>query len=178
MRLGGCRASPDVRRPHLSLDGLSDPAAKTEDEAELGDDEQRTDGFASPGGIVGGERHLYTAPKKLGRNQWGLSGTWTVDDRRARAEAAGGRIVYRFHARDLNLVMGPATRGGAARFRVLLDGKPPGPSHGVDVDEAGNGTAKDQRMYQLIRQVGPIGDRQFEIEFLDPGAEAWSFTFG
>ena len=138
----------------------------------------RTEGFSSPGGIAGGQRHLYTAPKKLSRNHWGLSGTWTVDDRRARVEEAGGRILYRFHARDLHLVMGPATRGGAVRFRVLLDGKPPGPSHGVDVDEAGNGTAKDQRMYQLIRQGGAIGDRQFEIEFLDPGAEAWSFTFG
>jgi len=140
--------------------------------------EARTEGFASPDGIVPGERRLYTAPAKLGRNQWGLSGTWTVDGRRARVEAAGGRILYRFHARDLHLVMGPATRGTAVRFRVLLDGKPPGASHGVDVDEAGNGTAKEQRMYQLIRQAGSIGDRQFEIEFLDPGAEAWSFTFG
>jgi len=142
----------------------------------LGD--ARTEGFSSPGGIVRGERRVYAAPKKAGRNNWGLSGTWTVDDRRARVEAAGGRIIYRFHARDLHLVMGPATRGGTVRFRVLLDGKPPAASHGVDVDEAGNGTAKDQRMYQLIRQVGAVGDRQFEIEFLDPGAEAWSFTFG
>jgi hypothetical protein len=89
-----------------------------------------------------------------------------------------GRIAYRFHARDLHLVMGPPTPGTAVRFRVLIDGQPPGAAHGVDVDEQGNGTVTEQRLYQLIRQPIPIADRQFKIEFLDPGVEAFSFTFG
>jgi hypothetical protein len=91
---------------------------------------------------------------------------------------ANGRIAYRFHARDLHLVMGPAAPGSAVRFRVLIDGKPPGAARGTDVDEQGNGTLSEQRLYQLIRQPAPIVDRQFEIEFIDPGAEAFAFTFG
>ena len=92
--------------------------------------------------------------------------------------AANGRIEYRFHARDLHLVMGPATRGTSVRFRVFLDGQAPGAAHGSDVDEQGNGTVSDQRLYQLIRQPGSIADRKFEIEFLDAGVEAFAFTFG
>jgi hypothetical protein len=91
---------------------------------------------------------------------------------------ANGRIVYRFHARDLHLVMGPTAPGTSVRFRVLIDGQPPGAAHGIDVDEQGNGTLTAQRLYQLIRQVKPIADRQFEIEFLDSGVEAFAFTFG
>jgi hypothetical protein len=91
---------------------------------------------------------------------------------------ATGRIVYRFHARDLHLVMGPAARGTSVRFRVLIDGRPPGVARGSDVDEQGNGTVTDQRLYQLIRQPRHIADRQFEIEFLDAGVEAFVFTFG
>jgi hypothetical protein len=90
----------------------------------------------------------------------------------------GGRIAYRFHARDLHLVMGPSMRGKTVRFRVLIDGRAPGATHGVDVDEEGNGTVGEQRLYQLIRQQKPIADRLFEIEFLDPGLEAFAFTFG
>ena len=89
-----------------------------------------------------------------------------------------GRIAYRFHARDLHLVMGPAAPGTSVRFRILIDGQPPGAAHGLDVDEQGNGTVTEQRLYQLIRQAKPIADRQFEIEFLDPGVETFSFTFG
>jgi hypothetical protein len=89
-----------------------------------------------------------------------------------------GRIAYRFHARDLHLVMGPTAPAAPVRFRVLIDGQPPGGAHGVDVDEQGNGTIVEPRMYQLIRQGKPIADRQFEIEFLDPGAQAFAFTFG
>ena len=89
-----------------------------------------------------------------------------------------GRIVYRFHARDVHLVMGPAANGTAVRFRVLIDGQPPGAAHGGDVDEQGNGIVTEQRLYQLIRQPEPIGERQFEIEFLDAGVEAFAFTFG
>ena len=89
-----------------------------------------------------------------------------------------GRIAYRFHARDLHLVMGPAAPGTSARFRVLIDGQPPGAAHGTDVDEQGNGTVTEQRLYQLIRQPQPIADRQLEIDFLDAGVEAYAFTFG
>ena len=91
---------------------------------------------------------------------------------------AKGRIAYRFHARDLHLVMGPAARGTSVRFRVFLDGQAPGAAHGSDADSQGNGTVSDQRLYQLIRQPKPIADRQFEIEFLDAGVEAFVFTFG
>jgi hypothetical protein len=87
-------------------------------------------------------------------------------------------MAFRFHARDLHLVMGPAGRGGAIRFRVLIDGQPPSAGHGSDVDEQGNGTVTEQRLYQLIRQSGSISDRHFEIEFLDSGVEAFAFTFG
>jgi thiol-disulfide isomerase/thioredoxin len=139
---------------------------------------RRTQNFASPGGIVRGEPHRYSVPSGMARNQWALSGTWTVDEDRAIAGAAGGRIAYRFHARDLHLVMGPETRGNVIRFRVLIDGKPPGGSHGTDVDQDGYGTLREQRMYQLIRQPAPIEDRLFEIEFLELGAAAFCFTFG
>jgi hypothetical protein len=93
-------------------------------------------------------------------------------------DAAGGRIAYSFHARDLHLVMGPPTHRKPVRFRVTIDGQPPGAAHGVDVDQHGEGTATQQRLYQLIRQPGPIEDSRFEIEFLDPGVEAYAFTFG
>jgi hypothetical protein len=91
---------------------------------------------------------------------------------------AGGSITYRFHARDLHLVMGPAAPGTSVGFRVLIDGQPPGSAHGVDVDEFGNGTVTEQRLYQLIRQPNPIPDRQLEIKFLGPGVEAFAFTLG
>jgi thiol-disulfide isomerase/thioredoxin len=140
--------------------------------------QRRTENFRSSGGIGSGEPSQYAALGRLGVNSWALAGTWTVTDDRVVVEAAGGRISYRFHARDLHLVMGPVTRGTEIRFRVRLDGKPPGASHGVDVDQDGNGTLREQRMHQLIRQSGSIADRLFEIEFLDPGAAAFSFTFG
>jgi len=139
---------------------------------------ERTENFASPGGAAQGGRRVYTAPARLKLNQWALSGDWTVTAHATVLHKGGGRIAYRFHARDLHLVMGPASGGAAVRFRVLVDGRPPGAAHGVDVDAAGNGTAAEQRLYQLIRQPGPIADRQFEIEFLDPGVEAFAFTFG
>ena len=111
-------------------------------------------------------------------NEWGLSGDWTVRKEAAVLNKPNGRIAYRFHARDLHLVMGPAAPGTSVRFRVLIDGQPPGTAHGVDVDEQGDGTVTEQRLYQLIRQSKPIVDRQFEIEFLDPGVEVFAFTFG
>jgi thiol-disulfide isomerase/thioredoxin len=139
---------------------------------------ERTEGFASPGGAAHSERRSYVIPARLEPNQWALSGDWTIRGQATALNAAPGRIAYRFHARDLHLVMGPAVRGTPARFRVRIDGQPPEAAHGLDVDAQGNGTAREQRLYQLIRQPGPIVARQFEIEFLDPGVEAFSFTFG
>lgn len=138
----------------------------------------RSEGFASPGGAARGEPKLYSIPPSLGLNAWALSGNWTVGPEATALNMPMGRVVYRFHARDLHLVMGPGTPGKSVRFRVLIDGEPPGASHGVDVDEQGNGVADGQRMYQLIRQSGSIGDRQFEIQFLDAGVEIFAFTFG
>jgi len=139
---------------------------------------KRTENFASPGGTKSNKRHDYTALTRLKLNHWALSGSWTIGPESAALNNAGGRIVYHFHARDLHLVMGPAVPGTPVRFRVRIDSEPPGSAHGVDVDEQGNGTVTEPRMYQLIRQGKPIVDRQFEIEFLDSGVEAFSFTFG
>jgi len=139
---------------------------------------ERTENFASPGGAVLDKRRVYAAPARLRLNQWALSGDWTVGKQATVLNKANGRMAYRFHARDLHLVMGPAVRGTSVRFRVLIDGKPPGAAHGIDVDDQGNGAVSEQRLYQLIRQPKPIVDRQFEIEFLDSGVEAFAFTFG
>ena len=138
---------------------------------------ERTENFVSPGAVVD-KRRVYAAPARVKLNDWALSGDWTVKKDAVVLNKASGRIAYRFHARDLHLVMGPAARGASVRFRVLIDGQQPGAAHGIDVDDQGNGTVAEQRLYQLIRQSTPIADRQFEIEFLDPGVEAFSFTFG
>jgi thiol-disulfide isomerase/thioredoxin len=138
----------------------------------------RTEKFASRGGAVWDKPHVYAAPARLNLNDWALSGDWTIQKQATVLNKPNGRIAYRFHARDLHLVMGPATSGTSVRFRVLIDGKPPGTAHGTDVDDQGNGTVTEQRLYQLIRQPKPIADRQFEIEFLDSGVEAFAFTFG
>ena len=138
----------------------------------------RTAGFAAPGGPVPGMPHLYTIPVRLGPNQWALSGDWTMADEATTLNAADGQIACRFHARDLNLVMGPAALQNPVRCRVLIDGQPPGDAHGSDVDRDGNCTVTQQRVYQLIRQPGPITDRTFEITFPDPGVQAYCFTFG
>ena len=139
---------------------------------------ERTKNFASPSGAVVDKPRVYVAPAHLRLNQWALSGDWTMQKQCAVLNQANGRIAYRFHARDLHLVMGPAARGSSVRFRVRLDGEPPGARHGMDIDDQGHGTVRAQRLYQLIRQPKPITDRQFEIEFLDAGVEAFAFTFG
>ena len=139
---------------------------------------ERTQGFASPGGAHLDKPRTYELPARLRLNEWGLSGDWTVKKETAALNKPNGRIAYRFHARDLHLVMGPAAPGTSVRFRVLIDGQPPGAAHGIDVDAQGNGTVTEQRLYQLIRQPQPIADRQFEIEFLGSGVEAFAFTFG
>jgi thiol-disulfide isomerase/thioredoxin len=138
----------------------------------------RTHGFASLGGVLRDKPRLYRLPERLRLNDWALAGDWTMKNEAAALNAPDGRLAYRFHARDLHLVMGPAAPGTSVRFRVLIDGQPPGAAHGIDVDEQGNGTVTEQRLYQLIRQPQPIADRQNEIEFLDSGAEAYAFTFG
>ena len=139
---------------------------------------QRTENFASPGGPVLDKAHVYSAPARLRINQWALSGDWTMQQGAVALNQQGGRIAYQFHARDLHLVMGPGSHGKPVSFRVFIDGKPGGAVHGSDVDEQGNGTVAEPRMYQLIRQHSPFSDRLFEIQFLDSGAEAFSFTFG
>ena len=136
----------------------------------------RAKGFASPGGFVRDKTNDYALPS-LALNQWALAGAWTVHPQQAHLEQAGGRIAYRFHGRDLHLVLG-AAGGKPVRFRITLDGAAPGTDKGLDVDAAGNGTIRDQRLYQLVRQQGPVRDRTFTIEFLDPGADAFAFTFG
>ncbi|MGP0088444.1 MAG: thioredoxin family protein [Xanthobacteraceae bacterium] len=139
---------------------------------------ERTENFASPGGGAWDRPHVYGLPAELRLNEWALAGDWMARKDAAGLNAPNGRIAYRFYARDLHLVMGPAVPGSSVRFRVLIDGQPPGAAHRIDVDEQGEGTVTEQRLYQLIRQPKPIADRAFEIEFLDPGVEAFDFTFG
>jgi thiol-disulfide isomerase/thioredoxin len=134
--------------------------------------------FASPGGAERNEPRTYVAPDELRLNQWALAGEWAVERGACVLREADGRIEFRFHARDVNLVMGPPTRGTSVPFTVLVDGEPPGAAHGLDVDEQGHGTLSEQRLHQLIRGRGSIGDRTFEITFHATGIEAYAFTFG
>jgi thiol-disulfide isomerase/thioredoxin len=138
----------------------------------------RTENVASPGGLVLGGAHVYTAPTRLRLNHWALSGDWTVAEEAATLNTSGGQIAYRFHARDLHLVMGPPGAAASVRFRVLIDGQPPGPAHGGDVDGEGYGTVSQPRLHQLIRQAGHVTEHTFEITFLDAGVQVYAFTFG
>ncbi len=138
----------------------------------------RSHGFASPGGIRADAPAIYEAATAPRLNQWSLSGAWTVAGEFAASQQAGGRINHRFHARDLHLVMGRAPGSPPVRFRVTIDGAAPGSAHGADIDADGYGTIADERLYQLLRQDGPVKARDFSIEFLDPGARAYAFTFG
>jgi hypothetical protein len=138
---------------------------------------ERTANFASRDAVL--DRHrAYKVPARLALNQWALAGEWTVGTRAAVLNTASGQIVFRFHARDVHLVMGPSQPVSPVRFRVTIDGAPPGAAHGLDVDADGSGSVAEQRLYQLIRQPTPIADRTIAIEFLDAGVEAFSFTFG
>lgn len=139
---------------------------------------ERAFGFASPGGIVLGRSNTYENPGLLKLNQWSLMGNWTIEEQAIVCNQAGGRLSYNFHARDLNLVMGPTMQNVPIQFRVRINHEAPQEAHGFDVDKQGKGTAVEQRLYQLIRQPQPIADRHFEIEFLSPGIEALAFTFG
>ena len=138
----------------------------------------RASGFASPGGVDPDRSRRYDAPAGLERNQWSLAGDWTVGEERARLDEPGGRIAFRFRGRDLNLVLGAQAGAGPVRFAVRIDGEPPDGARGVDLDEQGNGTIADARLYQLVRHPGPTADRTVEIAFADAGAEAYVFTFG
>jgi len=138
---------------------------------------ERAENFISPGGAVQDARHVYAAATPR-RNEWALAGDWTIGKEDAVLNEKGGSIVYRFHARDLHLVLGPDADGKPVRFRVTVDGAAPGDSHGTDTDAGGRGVVTGQRLYQLIRQGGTISDHTFEIEFLDPGVQAYAFTFG
>ena len=171
----------DVPHELVSLDPQGAEAAA--DEPDLQTPEtyvgyDQAERFASLGGAVPDSRLRYKAPSTLRLNAWAIDGEWTIGAESATLGRTGGKLIYRFHARDLNLVMGPGQGGSPVRFRVRIDGAPPGAAHGLDVDEQGNGTVSDPRMYQLIRQPKPISDRTFEIEFLDTAVEVFDFTFG
>jgi len=162
----------------VSASGAEAPADKQNalsPETYVGAD--RAENFVSPGGLVVDAPHVYSAhPTRL--NEWGLVGKWTVRGEHASLDRKDGSIVFRFHSRDLHLVLGPGHDGAPVRFNVSIDGAAPGESHGLDVDANGRGVVTEQRLYQLVRQAGPIVDRTFEIHFLDAGVEAFAFTFG
>jgi hypothetical protein len=139
---------------------------------------ERGERFASPERVRPDDAEAYSDAPRLRLNEWSLSGNWTFGEQATAVNEAGGRLSYRFHARDVNLVLGPAAAGEPVRFRVLVDGVPPGEDGGLDVDEDGAGTIAEARLYQLVRQRGRVSDRTFEITFLDPGAQAYVFTFG
>jgi len=174
---GQAQVSPGLVSPEgRGVEAAPGTAPVLSEETYLG--YERAQGFASPGGIVGDRAHAYQGASKLRTNQWALTGDWTVEAERAVVNRASGRIAYRFHARDLHLVLGPSADGKPVRFKVLIDGQPPLADHGSDVDAQGNGTIDAQKLYQLVRQTTSGKDRLFEIEFLDPGAQAYVFTFG
>ncbi len=138
---------------------------------------QRSENFVDAKGTVNDAAHSYVAATPR-LNEWGLTGSWTVGSEQAGLNDKDGSIYYRFHARDLHLVLGPAADGKPVRYQVAVDGKPPGDGHGADTDAQGNGTVTGQRLYQLLRLPGAVGDHTFEIRFLDPGVQAYAFTFG
>jgi thiol-disulfide isomerase/thioredoxin len=165
-----------VSVPDEGFEAQADWANLETQETYLGYDQAQN--FASGGDSGFGGPRMYVVPHDLRVNQWALSGEWTVESRASVLNRADGKIAFRFHARDVNLVMSPAARDTSVEFSVLVDGEPPGDAHGLDVDDRGRGTVAQQRLYQLIRQPGSITDRTFEISFLAPGVEAYAFTFG
>ncbi|HYF19899.1 MAG TPA: redoxin domain-containing protein [Ramlibacter sp.] len=139
---------------------------------------RKAERFRSPGGIAGARDREYEMPRSLPANTWAAAGHWNFGPEAARSLQPQARIAYRFHARDVNLVMGARLHGKPVPFRVRIDGQPPGPAHGSDADAGGHGTLAEARLYQLVRQTGAVRERLFEIEFLEPGAELYAFTFG
>jgi hypothetical protein len=137
----------------------------------------RAENFASPGAFARDSAKTYALPKALALNQWALAGSWKVANEHARLQGAAGRIAFKFKARDLHLVLGPGA-GKPVKFRITIDGKAPGANAGMDVDAQGNGMVREHRLYNLVRQKGAVGESEFVIEFLEPGVDAYSFTFG
>jgi thiol-disulfide isomerase/thioredoxin len=169
-----------VEREPVSVDGVGVEAEADWDhlrtpETYLG--YGRGERFESPEGPAFDERRAYEFPERLGVGHWALAGEWTIGSESIVLDQAGGTIAFRFHARDAHLVLSPGAREPIP-FRVLLDGEPPGPSHGVDVDEDGTGLLRDGRLYQLVREHDTVHQQTLEITFLDPGAQAYAFTFG
>jgi thiol-disulfide isomerase/thioredoxin len=158
------------------VEAAADWATLRSAETHLGLD--RMSGFASSPRVVPDRPHVYSAPEVLPFGHWAVAGDWTVGPESSVADEPGGRLRCRFHARDLHLVMAPAVRGSSVRFRVLLDGAPPGADHGLDVDPSGNGTLVEPRLHQLVRRRGTVTESTLEIEFLDAGASVFAFTFG
>jgi cytochrome c biogenesis protein CcdA/thiol-disulfide isomerase/thioredoxin len=161
----------------INATGAEAAASESDESPETYIGYNRANNFVSPGGLVPDDGHVYD-PGMPKINQWSLAGDWTDTPENAVLDQTGGRIVYRFHARDLHLVLGPAAGGMPVRFRVTIDGKAPGADHGADTDVDGQGVVDAQRLYQLVRQNGEVGDHTFEIEFLDAGVHAYAFTFG
>ncbi|HEY6985491.1 MAG TPA: cytochrome c biogenesis protein DipZ [Rhodanobacteraceae bacterium] len=171
---GAQHVAAGVVQPDTAGIALAAEGAMQSPETYVGYD--RAENFAST--AVRDREHDYSIPATLSTNQWGLGGAWTVVDEKAKLARAGGRIAFRFHARDVNLVLGPSADGKPVKYKVTIDGKPPDENHGVDTTPEGSGEVTGQRLYQLLRVKGDIADRTFEIEFLDPGVEAFAFTFG
>ena len=169
----------EVATPKAAVQGVemaADQGAMRSPETYVG--YARAENFVSAGGAKQNQATDYRTSSDLALNQWGLTGNWKIGKEEATLGRASGGIVYRFHARDLHLVLGPSADGKPVRFRVTIDGKAPGASHGTDVAADGGGTVTEQRLYQLVRQSGDVRDRTFAIEFLDPGVQAYAFTFG
>jgi thiol-disulfide isomerase/thioredoxin len=168
----------DANTVHTSADGVEAPPSDDVRSPETYIGYARAESFASPGGFAQDSTKIYSLPARHTLNKWGLGGVWNVGAESAVLQESPGKIVFRFHSRDLHLVLAPSKSGTPVRFKVRLDGAAPGDDHGVDSNTDGAGEIRQPRMYQLIRQKGPIQDRTFEIEFLDPGVRAFSFTFG
>jgi thiol-disulfide isomerase/thioredoxin len=168
----------DESTVRITADGAEAPPSEDVRSPETYIGYARTESFASPERVSQDSRKTYSPPARPALNQWGLGGSWKVGAESGALESEPGKIVFRFHARDLHMVLGPAKNGTPVRYKVKLNGAVPGDNHGSDSGADGAGEVRQPRMYQLIRQQGPINDVTFEIEFLDPGVEVFSFTFG
>lgn len=174
----GGATGPDEGTVRISAAGVEAPPSEDVRSPETYVGYRRGENFASLEKVARDSRKAYSVPATLSLNQWGLSGSWTVGGEYALLQAGPGRIVFRFHSRDLHMVLGPQKSGVPVRFRLKLDGTVPSDAYGSDCTPEGSGTVSEPRLYQLIRQKGRVEDRTVEIEFLDPGLEAFSFTFG
>jgi hypothetical protein len=168
----------DESTVEITADGAEAPPSEDVRSPETYVGYARAENFASPEGMAPDSQKIYSPLLRLALNQWGLGGTWKVGAEGGKLELAPGKIVFRFHSRDLHMVLSPAKKGTPVRFRLKLGGEAPGDSHGSDSGADGCGEVREPRMYQLIRQKGSFKDLVFEIEFLDPGLEVFSFTFG